>query len=60
MFSTETEEEARALITLACPTNYAGEHIAPELAEVQSLDNLRAFSDRLENLYNRYIRRSDG
>lgn len=47
MFSVNTEEEARKLIVLCCPTNYAGEYIARELVAEQTLDNLRAFSDRL-------------
>ena len=59
MFSVNNEEEAKALLTLACPTALNGEYIAPELTEVQSLDNLQAFSDRLESIYNRFIRSPD-
>jgi len=47
VFSVTTEEEARRLITLTCPTNINGEHVAPELAREQTLENLYAFSDRL-------------
>ena len=59
MFSVNNEKEAKLLITLACPTNYSGEYIAPELAEEQTLDNLEAFSRRLESIYNKHIRRND-
>lgn len=55
MFSVENEEEARRLITLACPTNLAGDYIAPELATEQTLENLDAFSDRLQDIYARFI-----
>lgn len=55
MFTTRNRAEAEALITLACPMNHAGEYIAPELAEEQTMANLNAFSDRLEDLYNKYI-----
>ena len=47
MYSLDTEEEARALITLTCGTTMKGEHFARELAHEQTLYNLRAFSDRL-------------
>lgn len=57
MFTTDTREEAEALISLACPTNYDGEHIAPELSESQTIDNLIAFGDRLADLYERFIRK---
>ena len=33
-----------------------GEYFAPELAEEQTLENLEAFSDRLEDLYNRFVK----
>jgi hypothetical protein len=48
VFSTNTEEEARELLTLTCPTNVRGEYVAPELAEEQTLENLQKFSDRLQ------------
>lgn len=51
IFSVNTEEEARTLITLTCPTNLNGEHIAPELAREQTLKNLYAFGDRLRRGY---------
>jgi hypothetical protein len=48
VFSTNTEEEARQLLVLTCPRNMAGEFVAPELAHEQTLENLEAFSDRLQ------------
>lgn len=56
VFTTNTKEEAELLITLACTMSYDGEYIAPELAEEQTLENLEAFSDRLEDLYNRFVK----
>ena len=47
VFSVDTEEEAKALVALACETDAAGYHFARELADEQSLENLQAFSDRL-------------
>lgn len=57
VFTTDTKEEAEALIALACPMNYNGDYVAPELAEDQSIDNLNAFGDRLADLYHRFIRK---
>ena len=47
VFSVGTEEEARALLTMCCPTSPEGDFIARELAHEQSLENLDAFSDLL-------------
>jgi len=55
VFSVETEEEAEALIQLACSTNYEGEYIAKELAEEQTMENLQAFSDRLADIHERFF-----
>lgn len=57
MFSVENEDEAKRLIALACSTNYAGQYVARELVEHQTLDNLQAFGDRLADIYNKYIRK---
>ena len=54
----ENEEEAKALITLACPLSLSGEYIAPELVQEQNLENLQAFSDRLNHLYEVHIRKN--
>lgn len=47
VFSTNTEDEAKALILLCCPRDHAGTFYARELEGKQTLGNLRAFSDRL-------------
>ena len=56
IFSVNTEEEARALLLAACPRNLAGEFVAPELAEEQTLPNLYAFGKRLRGVYRRLLR----
>ena len=56
MFTTDTREEAEALITLACPMNSAGQYVAPELAQEQTMENLDAFGSRLKHLYNKFIK----
>jgi hypothetical protein len=53
VFSVDTEEEAVRLLTVTCPKNYAGEFVARELAQEQTLENLNAFGDRLEAAYAR-------
>ena len=57
MFSTDTEEEAKVLLSLACEKNMTGDYIARELAHEQTLENLQAFSDRLDDLYTKYIKK---
>ena len=47
VFSVDTEEEAKQLIVLTCPTDHNGVHFARELAEEQTLENLQKFSDKL-------------
>lgn len=51
VFSVETEEEAKRLIVMTCPTDHAGRHYARELAVEQTLANLYAFGDRLRKGY---------
>jgi hypothetical protein len=51
VFAVGTEKEAKDLLTLACPTNLKHEFIAPELARVQNLANLRKFGERLEKAH---------
>lgn len=48
VYSVGTEKEAKDLIVLCCNTNLAGEYIARELAMEQTLENLKAFGDRLD------------
>lgn len=53
------EEEARALLVLACPTTTAGEFVAPELADEQTMDNLDAFSRRLDRAHDVLVSRGE-
>ena len=55
MFTVNNEEEAKLLVNLACPKNYDNQHFAPELAEEQTMENLHAFGDRLNDIYHKYI-----
>ena len=57
VFSCDTEEEAENLITLTCGTNLKGEYIAPELAREQTLENLSAFSDRIQKAHDMIMER---
>lgn len=54
VFSVDTEKEAQMLITMACPRDAAGSYYARELAEVQTLENLALFSDRLQDCWDRW------
>lgn len=49
--SVNTEEEARSLLTLACPRNGNGDFVARELIEEQTLENLEKFGSKLEEYY---------
>jgi hypothetical protein len=51
VYSVADEREARRLLVATCPTNVNGEFVAAELAEEQTLDNLAAFSDRLDRAH---------
>ena len=55
MFSVGTDEEAERLLTLCCPKSVNGEYLARELTAEQSLENLEAFSKRLEEGHNRLV-----
>ena len=57
VFSTKTAECAAALIEFSCETNCEGEHVARELAEEQTLENLQAFSDRLAMVHEIMVER---
>lgn len=52
-FSVDSEEEALQLLTLACPLDQAGNFVARELAQTQTINNLVAFSHRLAEAYYR-------
>ena len=55
VFSVADEKEAQDLIVLACPTNAAGQYVAEELAQEQTLENLAAFGERLEKLHDEVL-----
>lgn len=42
------------LIIMACPRDQEGEHYARELAQEQTLENLVAFSDKLQEYWDRW------
>ena len=50
-FSVGSTEEAKALLIFACPTNHKNQFIAPELSREQTLENLNAFAERLNNAH---------
>lgn len=56
VFSVGSEAEAERLLAIACPRGYGGDFIARELAEVQSIERLSAFAERLEELHDRYLK----
>lgn len=58
-YSVDTEEEAKLLLAMACPMNLRGDYIAPELAEEQTLERLRAFGERLEAMHARMSKKGD-
>jgi hypothetical protein len=47
VYAVDTEEQARTLLVSVCPRNLAGDFIARELADKQTLENLSAFGERL-------------
>lgn len=51
VFSTNSEDEARRLIVACCPTDHEGNYYSRELAHEQTLENLEAFSMKLEGVY---------
>lgn len=51
VFSVADEKEAKTLLVRACETNLKGEFVAKELAREQTLENLDAFSARLERAH---------
>ena len=51
VYSVDTEEEAEQLLVMACPRNAAGEFVARELAQEQTLENLWSFGDKLEKYH---------
>lgn len=55
VFSVTTEEEAQALIVLTCPMDDEGKPYARELAAEQTLENLEAFSTKLDKAHDHMI-----
>ncbi len=53
VFSVDTEEQAKMLLVCACSTNLNGDYLAKELVKDQTLENLRKFSDRLAEMWER-------
>lgn len=51
VYSVADEREAEDLLLAACGRNLDGEFVAKELAAHQTLDNLKAFSDRLHAVH---------
>ena len=51
VYSVADEEEAKALLTLACSTNFDGEYIAKQLVMEQTLENLESFSAQLDRAH---------
>jgi hypothetical protein len=56
VYSVGSKKEARALLRLTCSTNAAGDFVARELMEEQTLENLYAFGDRLRNAHSKHFR----
>jgi hypothetical protein len=64
-FSVDTEAEARELIERCCEPVYITEerrfgHVAPELEEEQTLENLYAFGARLKAEYEKLLAQRAG
>ncbi len=57
VFSVGTEKEAQSLITLVCQTDLDGNHVARELIDDQTLENLEAFSKRVDEAHDHMIER---
>lgn len=55
VYSVDTEIQAQALLTFACPINYDKEFVATELSKEQTIDNLTAFGERLHEIYTKYL-----
>lgn len=51
VYAVADEKEAQDLIVLSCETNIRGEYLARELVQEQTLENLDAFSERLDRMH---------
>ena len=59
VFTTNTLAASKMLVKLSCSTNLKGEYIARELAETQNMQNLKKFSDRLNQIYEKHLKTTD-
>lgn len=57
VFRVPTEKDAKNLLVLACPRNLDGEFVAPDLVVEQTLENLEAFSLRLQRAWDLLTRK---
>lgn len=56
VYSVSTEDEAQSLIIATCTRGYEdGQYYAPELIQEQTLENLAAFSNKLDRAHDRLI-----
>ena len=55
VFTVGTQEEAETLILLTCPRGMDGEFYARELADEQTLENLEAFSEKLDKAHDALV-----
>ena len=53
VFAVCCEDRAKYVIVAACEMNYEGEYVARELIQEQTLENLEAFSTRLDQTHDR-------
>lgn len=60
VFGVETEEQAKSLLILACQMGPDGKYYARELLQEQTLENLVAFSDRLQKSWDFWQERKGG
>lgn len=58
VFTVDTEEQARMLITLTCPTDPEGNYYARELLQEQTVENLQKFSDKLARAWGILMKKS--
>lgn len=51
VFSVDHEAEAKMLIVATCSLDLSGNYFARELAQKQTLENLKAFGDRIATVH---------
>jgi len=63
VYSTDTKEEAKQIVVLACPTNYDGDYVAPEVAGTtgdERISQFVAFGKRLEQIHKMIMEKKHG